>query len=138
AAGGGIANLGTLTITNSTISDNQAVSASQTARGGGIFSFLGTIDSFFTFTGSVKLARVTLEGNTARGDAVAADTNGVAAEGGGLYLNGGPVTIVDSTIRTNTAQGGNGGVGTAGADGTTPNPLTFPGWDGGHGDDGKD
>jgi hypothetical protein len=79
--GGGILNIGTLAITNSTISGNTA------ALGGGIFN-----------TGPLTVANTTVNGN-------------VASEGGGIYNSGGgTATIINCTISGNTANPDGGGI----------------------------
>lgn len=88
---GGILSGGPLTITDSTITGNNST------IGGGGLHILG---------GMVTLTRVTLSGNT------------IAAfgSGGGLYNDGGDVTIIDGSIHDNAASfsgTGNGGGGIA-------------------------
>jgi len=80
SSGGGIANLGTLTVTNSTFSGN---SASGTT-GGGIFN-----------TGTLTVTNSTFSGNS-------------AAVGGGI-ANFGTLTVTNSTFSGNSANGANGG-----------------------------
>ena len=87
--GGGIENSGTLTITNSTVSNNTGNGASS---GGGIDSFAGVL----------TLTNITVSGNVA---ANAVNTNNNAG-GIGLYT-GSTGTITDSTITNNSI--GNGG-----------------------------
>ncbi|MGB6742615.1 MAG: Ig-like domain repeat protein, partial [Terracidiphilus sp.] len=86
--GGGIANLGTLTVTGSTISGNSA----STGQGSGIFN-----------AGTLTVTNSTIAGNAASG--------GV---GGGVMNASGTLTVTDSTISGNSAAGGGGiyGVGT--------------------------
>ena len=89
--GGGIRNSGTLTLTNSTVSDNAAGSVS------------GGIDNLGTLT----LASSTVSGNT-------------APDGGGGIWNQGTLTLTNSTVSGNTTgQGGGigrgGGIGNGGA-----------------------
>jgi predicted outer membrane repeat protein len=82
--GGGIYNDdGTLTLTNSTVSDNAAY------VGGGIYNYSGT----------VTLTNSTVSGN-------------VGEVGGGicLYNSGGTVTLTNSTVSGNTAEYGGGGI----------------------------
>jgi hypothetical protein len=79
--GGGISNLGTLTLTNAAVSGNMAT------IGGGIFN-----DG-----GAVTLTRSTISGNS--GD----------IGGAGIQTNGGTVSATNSTISGNMALGGNGG-----------------------------
>jgi hypothetical protein len=88
--GGGIYNLGTLTLGNCTVSENSATSH-ETALGGGIANG-GTL----TVTNSI------LFGN---------NTTGRSSAGGGI-ANGGTLIINNSTFRGNTANGGvTGGTG---------------------------
>src|ERR1051326_4320057 len=78
--GGGLANSGTVTISNSTFSANTASNA-----GGGLVNFAN---------GKVTISQSTFSANTAR-------------NGGGLF-NGGTVTISHSTFAANSAGGGGG------------------------------
>ncbi|HWZ83252.1 MAG TPA: choice-of-anchor Q domain-containing protein [Terriglobales bacterium] len=91
--GGGILNLGALTISNCTISGNSAVSSSA-AAGGGLFN-----------TGKVIITGSTFSGNNA---------TSVKAYGGAI-LNGGRLSISNSTFSGNTessskAIGGGGAI----------------------------
>ena len=80
--GGGISNGGTLTITNSTISNN---SQSGNATGGGLVNF-----------GTATITNSTFSGNS-------------ATEGGGLFnFGGGTLTISTSTFANNSASDGGG------------------------------
>ena len=81
--GGGILNAGTLTITNSTFSDNWAVNS-----GGGILN-----------AGTLTITNSTLEGNTA---------NGSTGYGGGIANFGGTLTLTNSTLANNIAVYGAG------------------------------
>jgi hypothetical protein len=81
--GGGIANYGALTMTNSTISAN---SAGADASGGGIFN-----------TGALTVSNCTLEANSAIG-------------GGGIYNDRGTVTVTNSTLSANSASLDGGGI----------------------------
>ena len=103
AAGGGlyVSESTLLTITDTTIRNNQAV-GSTGASGGGVFAVSATL----TMTGS------TVTGNTATGNDAA--TGGTV--GGGMTLNGSTTaTIVNSTISGNSAAGsaGNNGGGSS-------------------------
>lgn len=80
--GGGIYDKGTLTLINSTVSGNQA-----TLDGSGIYSNNGTL----TLTNS------TVSGNTANDD------------GGGIYSRTSTLTLINSTVSGNTSSSGNGG-----------------------------
>jgi hypothetical protein len=93
ASGGGIADDGNLTLTHTTVSDNQAVGPASDADGGGIWvGFAG---------GSLTLHNSTISGNLAW----ASDPNGRFAEGGGLFTAfGDTVTIADSRVTGNTAS----------------------------------
>ena len=77
--GGGIDNAGTLTVTNSTITDNNAIDAAGIAYGGGIYN-----------TGTATLTDVTVAGNHA-----GESTGG--GNGGGIY-NTGTMTVTDCTF----------------------------------------
>jgi hypothetical protein len=79
--GGGISNLGTLTLTNAVVSGNMATG------GGGIFNDGGT---------------VTIRGSTISG-------NSVNIGAAGIQNNGGTVSVTNSTISGNMARSGNGG-----------------------------
>ncbi|MCZ8039857.1 MAG: right-handed parallel beta-helix repeat-containing protein, partial [Microcystis sp. LE17-20A] len=81
--GGGIYNAGTLTLTNNTISDNTA-----NFYGGGIYN-----------GGTLTLTNSTITDNTA-----------TYGGGGGIYNNGGTLTLTNSTITGNTAPLGGGGI----------------------------
>jgi CSLREA domain-containing protein len=76
---GGIYNDGTLTVTNSTFSGNDA------SGGGGILN---------SFVGTLTVTNSTFAGNN-------------ASEGGGIY-NGGALTVTNSTFSGNEAAGGGG------------------------------
>ena len=77
--GGGINNLGTLTLNNSTLTANTA------STGGGIYN-----------TGTLTLNNSTLTANT-------------ASTGGGIFNNRGTVTVSNSTLSGNTASNSGGG-----------------------------
>ena len=82
-AGGGIYNSGTLTLVNSTVSKN-----STGARGGGIYNI-----------GTATLINSTVSGNSVQGSS--------AKAGGGIY-NSGALTLVNSTVSSNSAPNGGG------------------------------
>ncbi|MCC6208505.1 MAG: DUF11 domain-containing protein [Gammaproteobacteria bacterium] len=137
-SGGGIYNLGTLTLTDSIVTGNTSALPSGTA-GGGIYHF-----SSGEVAVSLSLARVTvsnnsadnsslsgassingggiaivggavtineslIDGNTATTGAVGNTGNNVGS-GGGVYINNGNVSITDSTISGNTADWNAGGI----------------------------
>jgi len=81
--GGGIANFGTLTVTNTTISGNSV----PPGRGGGILNDFG---------GTLTVTNSTISGNS-------------SAVGGGIY-NLATFTVTNSTISGNLATGGGGGL----------------------------
>lgn len=87
--GGGIFNTatGTLTVTDSTISNNNANSPDLSHGGGGIYSDSG---------GPITLNRTTISGNTTTG------------RGGGILGQDPTISIINSTISTNTALNGGG------------------------------
>ena len=88
AHGGGILNAGTLTVTNSTISGNAANASYGT--GGGIYNL----------EGSATLTNSTISGNSA---------NGSYASGGGVF-NASTLTLTDSTLAGNAADYQGGGI----------------------------
>jgi hypothetical protein len=83
--GGGIYNQGVLTLQNNTITSN--VSA---GRGGGV-------DQEFDTSGFMTLSGDTITNNSDSGD------------GGGLYIDGGTATLTNETISDNSANPGSGG-----------------------------
>jgi hypothetical protein len=90
--GGGIdVDAGTLTLVNSTVSENTAWSA-------------GGIDSDF---GTVTLIGSTVSGNTAAGGTTCQDVGSCA---GGIWNFGGSLTLIDSTVSENTATRRGGGI----------------------------
>jgi hypothetical protein len=90
--GGGIdVDAGTLTLVDSTVSENTAWSA-------------GGIDSDF---GTVTLIGSTVSGNTAAGGTTCQDIGSCA---GGIWNFGGNLTLVDSTVSENTATRRGGGI----------------------------
>lgn len=131
-AGGGIYNVGTLTVANSVLSDNSAgtgggifnwgtltvtngtLSANVSARhGGGIFNSSGG--------GTLTITNSTLSGNSSgglgggiaiSGTAAIADSilsaNASASAGGGIY-NDGALTIADSVLSGNSSESFGGG-----------------------------
>ena len=80
--GGGIYNAGTLSLIDSTVSNNESRSV-----GGGIYN-----------AGTLSLIDSTVSGNTARGD------------GGGIENDSGTLTLTNSTVSGNTARGDGGGI----------------------------
>ena len=92
--GGGIFNLGKLTVSNSTISGNEVIRGSCanvcTLRGGGIFN-----------VGTLTINNSTISGNSANFDIICGNMSYCTAIGGGLY-NGGTLTVSNSTITGNT------------------------------------
>jgi choice-of-anchor C domain-containing protein len=99
ADGGGIENLGTLTVSSATVSGNSVgdrqipapPGSGSSGRGGGIFNS-GTL---------------TIQGSTLSSNSALAPSQ--TAKGGGIYNNGGTVTISTSTFSGNTANLGMGG-----------------------------
>jgi hypothetical protein len=104
-AGGGIYSAGTLTIDNSTITENVAL-----ASGGGIHS--GNYLDYLGECGPVTITRSLIADNTA-GDTFD-DTAGDGV-GGGLFLSASDVTITESTISGNGANAAGGLVNAFGA-----------------------
>ena len=96
AAGGGIDNWGTLTLANTTVSDNRIGSATglgavvSDADGGGIAN---------------ELAGLTVSNSTVSGNQASATApDGRFADSGGMFLDGGTLTISNSTVTDNHAS----------------------------------
>ena len=98
--GGGISNLGTLTVTDSTISANSA-----TQSGGGIYN-----------AGTLTVVNSTIAGNSALSEK--------GGHGGGIY-DVGTLTVIDSTLAGNSAGelGIGGGLWTASGTATLDNTI---------------
>ena len=88
SVGGGIHNSGTATVTNSTLWGNEATSGGSGAGGGGISSF-----------GTLTVTNCTLFGNSA---------TAYYGGGGGIYNYSGTLTVNNSAISDNRAEGGGG------------------------------
>ncbi|MEE9278265.1 MAG: hypothetical protein V3V06_07630, partial [Dehalococcoidia bacterium] len=89
--GGGIFNGGSLTLTDSQVTNSTA------DNGGGIYNRAGTGLPFFTPAGSLTLNGSDVSGNSANGN------------GGGVW-NGGTLTGTDATATANTAAAVGGGI----------------------------
>jgi hypothetical protein len=108
--GGGIALLdgGTVAITNSTISGNQA-NMQGPDQFGGLYGYNGGgifISETFVFTGSVTIANSTIANNTA----VTPNQDPPLQQGGGVYCLIPNITISGSTISGNQANSDGGGL----------------------------
>src|SRR5206468_2187697 len=108
---------GTVTLTNSTVSGNQAMGGpgdtgtvphgpggtGGTGRGGGMFTTTGA-------AGSMMIDSSTLSGNLASDGSGGSGTGGASAGqsgmrlGGGLFNNGATVQITNSTVTNNSAS----------------------------------
>ena len=148
-AGGGIYNSGTLTVTNSLISNNFGGTP---FGGGGIYTdgTLTVINSTFTqniathdgggilnYQGSATVINSTFSGNIADSEAVGAYSGGgisnygimtvtnstftgnTASYGGGIVNWSGPLTVTNSTIAGNIVEGWGGGILSHGGSTTT-------------------
>ena len=92
ASGGGIDNWGTLTLDTVTVSDNEAAGGlTSDAVGGGIWS---------GGTGSLILMNTEVTHNSA----TAIPPNGRFAEGGGIFVEAGRLTIRNSVVSNNSAS----------------------------------
>jgi hypothetical protein len=90
AGGGGIDNWGTLTLKNTTVSDNEVGGPlASDADGAGILSEAG----------SLTLRNSAVEGNRA----IASAPNGRFGEGGGIFVTNGALSIETSVVRDNSA-----------------------------------
>jgi hypothetical protein len=111
SSGGGVYSVGTLTVNNSTVSQNKTVGI---AGGGGIYSggSLAINNSMITGNGSALGGGVAVRGPlTINKSTLTANT---ASQGGGLYDEG-FVVIINSTLSGNTAvDEGGGGVSNVG------------------------
>ncbi|TMF41403.1 MAG: hypothetical protein E6I32_20560, partial [Chloroflexi bacterium] len=112
--GGGIDNLGTLTLTNSTVSGNRANFAGG-SKGGGIFN-LGTL----TLTNSTVSGNTVthgygggiFNGNTLSLNNSTVSGNSASSSGGGIFTNfEDTLSLTNSTVSGNSASGPNGGGG---------------------------
>jgi hypothetical protein len=90
AQGGGISSAGTLSITDSVITDNAVGGIASDAFGAGVFNRLGAL----------SLTRTLVSRNTA----TAEPPNGRFAEGGGVFVDSGAVAVRDSTLSDNAAR----------------------------------
>lgn len=137
-SGAGIYNLGTLSLSDSAVSDNTSTLSAGTA-GGGIYHFssgeaavsltlnrvtvsdnnadnstitgAGSINGggIAIIGGAVAISDSVISGNTATRGTVGTDGN-TTANGGGIYINNGLVTLTDSTVSGNTADWNAGGI----------------------------
>jgi hypothetical protein len=113
--GGGILNLGTLTVSGCTISGNHCNPETGNSYGGGIYN-LGTL---------------TVTGSTVSGNSVHPDPSGfsygagtpLSGYGGGIY-NAGSLTVTASTISGNFAETDGGGIYNAGTATVTDSILS--------------
>jgi len=107
ANGGGVYNVGTLTINNSIISNNTG-----STKGGGVYHTSGTLTienstisdnvsanggGMYIYSGGVTIRNSSITSNDA-----------TDIGGGGMYINGGTVTIETSTISDNSGDLGGG------------------------------
>src|SRR3989338_8538023 len=123
--GGGISNSGTLSLTDTTVSDNILGGTNLSGGGGGIFS-----------SGTLTLTRSTVSGNSTIGrgggiygaDPTITITNGTisgntALNGGGIFNRFGTVIITHATIAGNTATDNGGGIWNFGGTMTLANSI---------------
>jgi hypothetical protein len=128
AEGGALLNQGSLTLNGVTVQNNTAQGDSESdTAGGGIYS-----------GGALTVQSSTIQNNKALGgvglppDAFDFPGDpGASAFGSGLYISGGTATLTGVTLSSNTAQGGQGGMGGC-ASGTFVDYGT-PGGNGGNG-----
>jgi len=115
ADGGGIASNGSLTIANSTISNNTNFGFDAGGSGGGIRSFGGV----------VTIDRSTISGNGKPADApiTGFEAFKTLGCGGGMRIGGGELKVTNSTISGNRAGADGGGICMA-SDGPAPTTAT--------------
>lgn len=94
--GGGIAVIGDLIVTSSTLSNNTVTSAGPSLSAGGAAFVVG----------NATIVDSTISGNTTQG---AVGSGGYRSYGGGLVVNG-ALTVRNSTVAFNTAGRGGGGI----------------------------
>jgi hypothetical protein len=114
--GGGFntAGNGTTTLTNSTLSNNTAL----TSSGGGFQNFAGSTTHIYGSTISGNTANSSVGGGAMQANGTVTITNSTisgntaasSGNGGGISFNGTALTIVNSTIANNTALANGGGV----------------------------
>ena len=105
----------TVTVTNSTVANNEATGGTGVySQGGGIFSTNGTFALPFSLT-VLTISNCTISGNRAvGGDNGSGPSEFSAANGGGIASFVGTLTVNNSTLSDNVAQGGNGSTPTVG------------------------
>jgi hypothetical protein len=108
-SGAGVySNGGTLTITNSTITNN---GTSRTTFGGGVFAQNATVtlanDSLVNNSGGFGVG-LYLNGGTATIDSSTIANNAATGNGGGIYNQGATTTLTNVTIANNSATQGGG------------------------------
>ena len=112
ALGGAISDGGSLSITDSVVDDNRATGGSSSEFGayaqGGAVAVTGRSDSGVLVPATLLMKNSVLSGNLADGGAVTGTglfTEGGFAEGGGLFVNEGDVTLTGCTLSSNEALG---------------------------------
>jgi hypothetical protein len=125
--GGGILNLGTLTVSGCTVSGNYVAPNSASSYGGGIYN-----------AGTLTVSDSTVSGNHATNISDVTLSPAPTNDGGGIY-NAGALTVSNSTLSRNHAYGDGGGIYNAGTatvsssvfSGNTPNNIYGSYTDGG-------
>ncbi|MGO9605594.1 MAG: choice-of-anchor Q domain-containing protein [Candidatus Binataceae bacterium] len=129
--GGAIHNDGTLTITNCTLSSNQANGGANTGSGPGGSGYGGAI--FNGVSATLTITNSTLSSNMVGGGGSFPPAPGGDGDGGALYNNGGTVTITNVTFSGNeaysagTGQGQGGAIANFGGGTVTVTNATFSG-----------
>ncbi|HPF98447.1 MAG TPA: thrombospondin type 3 repeat-containing protein [Kiritimatiellia bacterium] len=102
--GGGIYNTGTATLERCTISWNRATGSGTPSAGTGIGA------GIYCANGSVMvITDSALIGNRAYGSGNYNGRESGSGYGGAIYNNGGTLTLISTTLATNSAEGGSGG-----------------------------
>jgi hypothetical protein len=96
--GGGIDSFGTMTLTNSVVSNNQSIGDLAPAP-----SFGGSFGGGIKNNGSLTLRHSTISGNIATFTTAGVYQNGRSGEGGGIDTNG-PLTMEDSAVSGNAVN----------------------------------
>lgn len=106
--GGGILNSGTLTLTNSAVSNNSAGNAGGGIINAGTLTLTNTIIS--SNTASNNGGGIYNNGTLTLASTAISDNRASSSDGGGIWNGGGTLTLANSTVSGNTASVDGGGI----------------------------
>jgi hypothetical protein len=122
ALGGGIFNNGGAVTLDSVVLQNNLARGGNALNNGDAPGFSSRGGGLYSTGGTLTISNSTMDGNAATGGTGAYDDYSVCAsncsfaggtggtsQGGGLYVGGGTLTLINSTIAANTLHGGTGG-----------------------------